>query len=83
MRFNRGYAHSIAINSNYKKFKNYNLKKINCCLYWRYCFHGDIAFKEQKKCGMLQKIITYICFVFLIFYLFNLGFNKKKLKNTY
>ena len=95
MRFNRGYAHSIAINSNYKKFKNYNLKKkiLTVALYWRYCFHGDIAFKAAKKMWDVTKnnniylFCIALSFIYLIWDLTtkkiektHIEFNKNKIK---
>ena len=51
MRYTRGWAYSVAINSDIKTFKNYNLKKkyFTIINYWRYAYHGDIDFFKAKK----------------------------------
>ena len=63
MKYNKGYAHSIAINENIAKFKK--KKIINkfwiIVNYWRYCFHGDIRFNKAKKMWKVTNKNIFFC----------------------
>ena len=65
LRYCRGYAHSIAINLDKKKFSKLSLStKVFIFLnYWRYVWHGDINFSKAKKMWIVTKQIN-------IYYLF-------------
>ncbi len=86
MRFNRGYAHSIALNSKYKKFKFYNFKKkiLTVALYWRYCFHGDIGLIRAKKMwDVTRNNNIYLFFLSLTFIYLVWDFTTKKIEKTH
>ena len=70
MRYCRGYAHSIALNLNKKKFLNLSFsKKILVFVnFWRYVWHGDINFYKAKKMWVVTKSINlyYLFFPLII-----------------
>ena len=74
MRFTRGYAYSIAINSKYSVFKNLSLKKNkNGVKLLEYCFHGDLNFLKAKKMWEVTRIKnTYLFCIFLAFMLYGI-----------
>lgn len=86
MRFTRGYAYSIAINSKYSVFKNLSLTKriITVSNYWRYCFHGDLNFLKAKKMWEVTRIKnTYMFCIFLTFVYVLWDLITKKIEKTH
>tara|TARA_B100000674_G_C37806918_1_gene899253 strand:+ start:93 stop:1070 length:978 start_codon:yes stop_codon:yes gene_type:complete len=69
MRYNRGYAHSIAINTKENVFKKLKTrdKFFTVINYWRYAFHGDL--KLNKSIKMWD--ITKKNYFFLFFWIFS------------
>ena len=64
MRYTRGWAHSIAINSDIKSFSGYSLKKkfLTVINYWRYVYHGDINIYKAKNMWGVTKYNNYYLF---------------------